>query len=64
MTKLITQETNDIMRTVKSLGGAGFLIEGVGETIKKEAKEQKRGFLSMLFGTLRTSLLGNLLTGK
>ena len=52
------------MRTVKSLGGAGFLIEGVGETIKKEAKEQKRGFLSMLFGTLRTSLLGNLLTGK
>ena len=27
-------------------------------------KEQKSGFLSMLFGTLGASLLGNLLTGK
>ena len=27
-------------------------------------QEQKRGFLSMLFGTLGASLLGNLLTGK
>ena len=31
---------------------------------KNEAKEQKGGFLSMLLGTLRASLLGNLLAAK
>ena len=37
-----------------------FLVRGVTETIKNEAKEQKKkGFLGMLLGTLR-----NLLTGK
>ena len=33
------------------------------EVLKKEAKEPRRGFLSMLLGTLGASLLGNLLTG-
>ena len=32
--------------------------------IKSETKEQKRRFLSMLFGTLGASLLGNILAGK
>ena len=32
--------------------------------IKSETKEQKRRFLSMLFGTLGASLLGNILVGK
>ena len=32
--------------------------------MKNETKEQRRGFLSMLLGTLGASLLGNLLTGK
>ena len=40
------------------------MIKAVSETIKNEAKEQKRWFLSMLLGTLGASLLGNLLTGK
>ena len=40
------------------------MINGVSETIQNEAKEQKGGFLDMLLGTLVTSLLGNLLTGK
>ena len=40
------------------------MIKDVSETIKNEAKEQKGGFLRMLLGTLRASLLGNLLTGK
>ena len=40
------------------------LIEGVSETIKNEAKEQKGGFNSMLLGTLGASLLGNILAGK
>ena len=36
----------------------------VTKIIKNEAKEQKGGFLSMLFVTLGASLLGNLLAGK
>ena len=54
----------DILKIVKSLEDFGLLLEGVSETIKKEAKEQKGGFLSMLLGTLGTSLLGNMLAGK
>ena len=55
---------NDIMKIVKSLEETGLLIKDVSETIKNEAKEQKGGFLSTLLGTLGTSLLRNLLTGK
>ena len=36
----------------------------VNEKLKNEATEEKNGFFSMLLGTLGTSLLGNLLTGK
>ena len=43
---------------------SGLLIKGVGKTIKNVAKEQKGGFFGMLLGTLGTSLLGNLKTGK
>ena len=39
-------------------------MKGITKTIKNETKEQKGGFLSMLLGTLGTSLLGNMLTGK
>ena len=39
-------------------------MKGVTKTIANETKEQKGGFLSMLLGTLGTSLLGNMLTGK
>ena len=41
-----------------------LLIKDVSKTIKYEAKEQIRGFLRILLGTLGTNLLGNLLTGK
>ena len=34
------------------------------ETIKNEAKEQKRGFLPILLGTLAASMLGSALTGR
>ena len=40
------------------------MVKGISETIKNKAKEQKGGFLSMLFGTLGASLLGDLLAGK
>ena len=35
------------MKIVESLEGSGSLIKGIIEIIKSEAKEQKRGFLSM-----------------
>ena len=43
---------NDIMKIVKSLEESGLLIKIVSETIKNEVKEPKRGFVSMLLGTL------------
>ena len=55
---------NDIMKIIQALENSNILIKGVTKTIKNETKEQKGGFLSMLLGTLRGSLLGNLLTGK
>ena len=52
----------DIMKIVKSLDDFGLLLEGVTVTVQNEVKEQKGGFVSMLLGTLGTSLLKNLLT--
>ena len=39
------------------------MLKGVTEVVQNEVKEQKEGFLSMLLGTLGSSLLGNLSTG-
>ena len=66
MTTLIisNDEIEDIIKTVKSLEDCGLLLKGVTETVQNEVKEQKRGFLSMLLGTLTASLLGNFSTGK
>ena len=41
-----------------------LLLKGVTKTIENETKMQKEGFLSMLLGTLRVNLLGNVLSGK
>ena len=58
-------EMNNILKIVKSLiENSGLLLEGVSETIKNEAKEQKGGFLIMLLDTLGASPLGNMLAGK
>ena len=54
----------DILKIDKSLEDSGILLEGVSETIKNEANEQKGGFLSMLLCTLGASLLGDMLSGK
>ena len=59
-----SEEMNDIMKILKFLEESGLLIKEASEAIENEAKEQKGGFLSMLLGTLGTSLLGNLLAGK
>ena len=57
-------EMEDIIKIVKSLEDCGLLLKGVSEKIKNEAKEQKRGFLSMFLGILGASLLGTMLEGK
>ena len=49
---------------VKSLEDSGLLLKRFSETIQNEAKEQKRGFLSVLLGTLGASLFGNILARK
>ena len=49
-----------IIKIVKSLEDSGLLLRGVSKTVQNKAKEQKRGFLSMLLDT-GASLLGNIL---
>ena len=58
------EEMNDVMKTVKSIEESGILINGVSQTVKNEAIEQKGGFLGMLLGITGARLIGNLLTGK
>ena len=58
------KEMNDIMKKVQALEDPNILLKGVTKTIKKERKEQKGVFLSMLLGTLGASLLGNIFSGK
>ena len=55
-------EMDDILKIVKSLENSGVLLKGVSETIQHEAKEQRRGFFSMLLSTLGASLLGDILS--
>ena len=55
-------DMQDLLKIVKSLEDSGMLLDGSTETVKKEVKDQKSGFLSMLLGTLEPSLLGDLLT--
>ena len=55
---IFNEEMNDIVKIMKFLEESGLLIKDVNKTIKNEAREQKREFLSMFLGTLRASLLG------
>ena len=50
------EEMNEITKSVQSLENSNFLLKGVTKRTKNETKEQNRGFLSMLFGTLGVSL--------
>ena len=52
------------MKIVQALEDSNILLKGVTKTIEDETKKRKGGFLSMLLGTVGTSLLGNLLSGK
>ena len=52
------------MRIVQTLKDSNMLLRRITKTIEIETKEQKRGFLEMLLGTIEASLLGNMLTRK
>ena len=52
------------MNIIKSLEKFGLLMKNISETIKNEAKKQKKRFLGTLLDTLYAILFGNLLTGK
>ena len=52
------------MKIVKSLKDTGFLIKSVSERVENKVKEQKGGFLGMLFITLGAALLGSMVLGK
>ena len=58
------EKMDDIMKICKSLEESGLLIKAVNQASKKEGKEQTRGFLSILLGTLGANLFGNLLIDK
>ena len=58
------EDIKKIIKIIQALEDSNLLLKAVTKAIKNEKKEQIGGFLSMLLGTLGTSLLGNLLTGK
>ena len=58
------EEMNDILKRIKSPEESELLIKTFSKTIKNEAKEQKEGFLGMLWDILSASLLKNPLRGK
>ena len=52
------------LKIAQALQDSNISLKGVTKIIKKETKEQKGGFLEMLFGTFGASLLGNMLAEK
>ena len=49
-------EIENIIKIIKSLEDSVLLLERVTKTVQNEVKEQKGGFLSILLGTLGSSL--------
>ena len=50
------EEMNDILKIVKALEDSNILLKGITKTIKNETNKQKRGFLSMLLGSLGATI--------
>ena len=54
-----------MVKIAKALEDAGVLMKGVSETLKNDIKKDGAlPIIPMLLGTLGSSLIGNLLTGK
>ena len=54
----------DIIKIVTSLEDSGLLLKRVSDTIQNEVKEQKGGFLSMLFRYIRYKFIGKYISRK
>ena len=54
----------DIIKIVKSPEDSCLLIKDDSETINNEAKEQERGFLSMILCTKAAAAAGNVLKSQ
>ena len=52
------------MKIVQALQDSNTLLKEITKTIENETKEREGGFLGILLGTLRASLLGNMLAGN
>ena len=61
---IANEDMNNIFKVIKTLEHLGVLIGGISKIVKHEIKKQEDGFLGMLLGTLDTSILENILTGK
>ena len=60
---ILNEEMNDTIKIVKALEDYGILLKGVTKAIEDKTKEEKGGFLRMLWNTLAASLLWNMLAG-
>ena len=63
MLTILKEEMNDTIKIVKALEDYGILLKGVTKAIEDKTKEEKGGFLRMLWNTLAASLLWNMLAG-
>ena len=62
--KLHGSGTTTLIISNEALEDSDVSFKGITKTIKNEKKEQKGGFLSILLGTLASSLLENMLSDK
>ena len=62
--KLHGSGTTTLIISNEALEDSDVSLKGITKTIKNEKKEQKGGFLSILLGTLASSLLENMLSDK
>ena len=51
------EDTNDIIKIIKSLEDSGVLLDRVTETVKHEIKKQEYGFLGALLAPIAASLV-------
>ena len=59
--RTLNEEMNDVMKIFQALQDYNILLKGITKTVENETKGREGGFLGILLGTLRASLLGNML---
>ena len=58
------EEINGFLKIAQALWYSNILLKGIAKATEKETKEQKWGFLRILFGTLGTRYFGKILAGE